>query len=181
MMTLTHKSRPDFSWQDDNNIDDFFVLVSGSYFYAHINANKLKSITALLRGILLVPIRFVFLCAAIFVYFFVAIIARLIIIHRIHKVTQIKKVVQSKIQDGTASIEKLRISHAKVKTYLDRTAPVLKKLEGEPIMRPKLQELVNEVKLLEQTERIAAYPSDNEFVLTYDELKELNELTDLSV
>lgn len=186
MITLSQKDLHKTSWQEDSNsIEDFMILASGSYFYANVSANKIKSVAVpimkFIKWTLLLPIRFSFFTIAITLYFVIAVSIRAILHSQIKKVYKLKMEVKTKIENNKISIDNLKNSHSKIKTYLDNMGPRLQKLQGEPIMKPKLDVLVSEMKEIELMERMAAYPERNEIVLTYDELKELNELTDLTV
>ena len=88
--------------------------------------------------------------------------------------------IEKKIANKSVSVDKLIEEHTITKKLLNNIAPRLQKLEGEKIMKPALDRLLNEIKKIELIERVAAYPDRNEIVLTYDELIELTKLTDLS-
>lgn len=114
------------------------------------------------------------------IYIIFAPTLRLLFFRRARKIASIYNTVKSCIEQNKLTEKELRESHKKIKMFLDKQMLSIHKLDGEPIFKPALEAYLSEIKKIEVLNRVAAYPDRNEVVLTYDELHELNHLTDLS-
>lgn len=113
-------------------------------------------------------------------YLILAPTVRILLLRKAKKVSIMKGLIKSRIKSNKYDTKTLIAHHKRTKEFLDKQTKELSKLDGEPIFRYALVKYLNEIKEVESIQRIAAYPEYNEIALSYDELYELNNLTDLS-
>jgi hypothetical protein len=194
-MLTTHYKLNNYTketWLKNNgHAEDFLVLTEGMFIFLNEASKNIyhgkiilnQVFNHLARAILwfiLLPIRISLIIILIPTYFFIAGFFRVYFTLKIRRVKSIYLMIEKKIANKSVSVDKLIEEHTITKKLLNNIAPRLQKLEGEKIMKPALDRLLNEIKKIELIERVAAYPDRNEIVLTYDELIELTKLTDLS-
>lgn len=180
---LKIQSSEDEIWlRNDHAIDDFLVLTEGVFVFFETALDKMaiNQLVKPLFWLLLFPIRFFLVVLAIPIYFIMAVFFRFYFLFQIQKIVSIRLKIEKRISSKSVSLDRWKEEHSITKKLLNDLHPRLKKLEGEKIMKPSLDGLIQEIKKIELIERVAAYPERNEIVLTFDELRELSELTDLS-
>jgi hypothetical protein len=169
MITIYHNGQ--FVDPYDETKEAVFDLTLSSYVLSHSLLPLFSSIKRIFKFIILLP---AFLVLAT-LYIMLAPALRYIVHRRSNDLRKIIKEFNVEFANNRISKEDIIQGHDIAKKTLERIIPRLHKVHGEIIFTPKLEEFVRELKNFEQTLRVAAYPERNEIVLSYDELKELQE------
>jgi hypothetical protein len=171
---------------ENDPINDVLNVAEVATVFVHSLSNRLsklhfkKIFANILKSLFYAVLHPIVLVFALVIYITLAPILRVFFYRRKKKIAKLNNEIQLVLQSGHLTKKDLIESHGKIKSYIDLHAHNLSKLDGEPIFRPALQAYLSELKKIEVFNRVAAYPERNEVVLTYDELYELNHLTDLS-
>jgi len=184
MYSKTHFSDKHLTFYDDFSRNDFIFITESLFIFLNRSVENIfqgvfllpkifNELFIVLKFIILLPLRLILICISAVIYFTLAPIIYFYFKKRINDVRKINLRVQHKISLKKISKEELMTGHKNIKKALDTLIPKIDKLKGEPIMRPAIDDFNKELKNLEYTLRINAYPDFNEVVLSYDELREL--------
>lgn len=186
MIAVTNGNRnlnKDF-WLTEGSITDamFKIVIEEFKFYSAIKSKSSKVLSELIDDLfsiikIIFAFPFIVLISAIaaLLYLIVAPTTAIQFLIMTRRVKKLITKIESDIKSGVMTKEKLIQNHELTQKLLDKIVPLLPILKGEFIISPALNGLVNEIKKVEMKQRVAAYPEENEILLTYDELKELEE------
>ncbi len=157
------------------------ATISVQSFTNRLEKLKLKSILRnFFKSLFYAIVSPIVIVISLVIYIIFAPILRILFLRRAKKISGLYDTVKNCLDQNKLTEKELKESHTKIKTFLDKQMSSINKLDGEKIFKPALEAYLTEIKKIEVLNRIAAYPERNEVVLTYDELHELNHLTDLS-
>jgi|GEM_PF-6750210 len=92
-----------------------------------------------------------------------------------NRIIALKLDLNKRISNGSISVERLKNNHKNTLKILERLHITLEdKFKTEKLIKPSIFKMINSIKEIEQIERLAAYPENNQIVLSYDEMRELS-------